>query len=299
MIKNCAFFLVLTLALGAAFAQDPPPGSILRAGAIEMIRASSKFAAGPLGTIESTTEVLGAAFSATDLSQVNRTEQPHYTVGPCIVTPLGQQQETPQTGTSAVTYLDAGPVLNLTGPAGSKQIAVNKRLYGGALGGGTPIPFLPSPPPLFVTPGTYTADNGAGGADVGPFTATLTLDILFQWTNPDAAMSIDRAAGVDITWTGGDPNAKVNIGGGVVLTNAVTRKVDGGAIFTCSVDNGAGHFVLPPEVLSLIPASTATSGVSNGNITVSHGVEAKFDAPGVGPSSFFFISGTTRLAEFK
>jgi hypothetical protein len=64
-------------------------------------------------------------------------------------------------------------------------------------------------------------------------------------------------------------------------------------------DNSAGHFVVPPEVLTLLPASTTTSGVSNGNLVVSHGVEAKFDAPGVGQSLFTFVSGATRNAEFK
>ena len=83
------------------------------------------------------------------------------------------------------------------------------------------------------------------------------------------------------------------------MTNAATRKVEGGATFTCVADNSAGHFVVPPEVLTLLPASTTTSGVSNGNLVVSHGIEAKFDAPGVGESIFTFTSGTTRNAEFK
>jgi hypothetical protein len=171
--------------------------------------------------------------------------------------------------------------------------------YGGTLGGGLPIPFLPPPPPLFVTPGTYTADNGGGGADVGSFQATLEVPSLFVWTNADTSLSIDRAAGADFTWTGGNPDGKVYIGGSVALTNAATRRVDGGAVFSCIADNSAGHFTVSPEVLLLLPASTTTSGVSNGNLVVSHGIEAKFDAPGVGESIFTFVSGAARNSEFK
>lgn len=299
-------FPLLITAAGVAFAQDPPTTGILKAGAVEMIRTNAKFNAGPLGTIESTTEIFAASFSATDLSKIVRggEQAPLTTIGTCFIQPLVQVD--PPARTDATTYLDAGPVLNLTGPAGSKQFPLTKTGgqanvlgYGGILGGGLPIPLLPPPPPLFVTPGTYTVDNGGGGADVGSFTASLDIQSLFTWTNADTSLSIDRAAGADFTWTGGNPDGKVYIGGSVVLTDAATRKVAGGAVFSCIADNSAGHFVVPPEVLTLLPASTTTSGVSNGNLVVSHGVEAKFDAPGVGESIFTFVSGTTRNAEFK
>jgi len=293
---------LLTVAAGAAFAQDGPPlTGILKAGAIELIRTSGKFNAGPFGTLESTTDVLGAAFSSTDLSKIVNNGQPQApvtTIGSCFVSPLGLQLE-PGTRTDATTYLDAGPFININGPNGSKQIAASKLLYGGILGGGVPIPVLPPPPPLFVSPGTYTADNGSGGADVGPFTATLNIGTLFEWTNADASLSVDRAAGLDVIWTGGDPEGKVYIGGSVTVFNAATRKVDGGAVFTCIADNSAGHFVVPPEVLTLLPESTLTAGVSNGSLIVSHGITAKFDAPGVGESIFTFVSGVTRNATFK
>jgi hypothetical protein len=299
------FFPLLTIAAGAAFAQEPPLTGLLKAGALSMVRASSKISAGPLGTIESTTDAFAASFSVTDLSKIVRTEQaPVTTIGSCFITPLGLQLETPPR-TDAVTYLDAGPFINITGPAGTKQlpkiVGRDQTLigYGGELGGGLPIPFLPPPPPLFVTPGTYTADNGAGGPDVGAFTATLNIGTLFSWTNPDAALSIDRAAGIDVTWTGGDPEAKVFIGGAVTALNTATRRVEGGATFTCLADNSAGHFVVSPEVLTLLPASTTTAGVSNGTFTVNHVVTAKFDAPGVGESQFSFATGEFRASEYK
>src|SRR5438128_7428712 len=102
-IRVC--FLVLTVAVGAALAQDPPTSGILRAGALEMLQTSSQVSLGPpLGTIESSMDTFVGGFSSTDLSKVARTGQVTYTtIGSCIVAPLGQQQDTtPDTG--AVTY---------------------------------------------------------------------------------------------------------------------------------------------------------------------------------------------------
>ena len=76
-------------------------------------------------------------------------------------------------------------------------------------------------------------------------------------------------------------------------------KVDGGAVFTCIADNSAGHFVVTPEVMAILPATTTVNGVSNGTLSVSDGVEVKFDAPGSDLSLFTYRSGTTRSPEYK
>src|SRR6266850_4446317 len=94
--KTLVLFSVLTAA--AAFAQDQPPlTGILKAGALEMIRTNSKFNAGPLGTIESTMDTFGGAFSSIDLSKVAapREQAPQTTIGSCFISPLGLQLETP------------------------------------------------------------------------------------------------------------------------------------------------------------------------------------------------------------
>ena len=301
MSKNRTMFLVLasSLATGAALAQDAPLTGTLKVGEVSLLRTSGKFPAGPLGNLDSTTDSFSAAFSVTDLSKVVRTEpRPFTTIGPRFVFPI-VPTDPPATGNNAVTYLDAGPALNLAGPNGMKSIPVAKLLYGAQLGGGLAFPGLPSPAPLFLVPGTYTVDNGGGGADVGPFTATLTLPEPFVWTNADTVLPITRDAGADITWTGGDPDTKVSIAGGVTVINSATRRVEGGAIFSCLETNSAGHFVIPPEVLTLIPASTTTAGVPNGSLIVTNGVQAKMDLPGFDQSLFVFTSGIVRSAEYK
>src|SRR5882672_7324511 len=122
MNKTRVFFSVITVAAGAAFAQDQPPlTGTLKAGALEMIRTNGKFNAGPLGTIESTMDTFGGAFSSIDLSKLIRggEQASQTTIGSCYISPLGLQLPTPPR-TDAVTYLDAGPVINITGPTGSK-----------------------------------------------------------------------------------------------------------------------------------------------------------------------------------
>src|SRR5437879_5315271 len=146
--------------------------------------------------------------------------------------------------------------MNLNGPNGPKQFTLNKGGYGGLLGSpiALPIPGLPPPAPPYISPGTYTVDNGSGGADIAPFTASLTIpDPMFSWTNPDAALTVTRSAGVDITFTGGDPNTPVGILGSVSLFDAAF-KVTGGAAFGCIVPN-TGEFFIPSDVLNLLPAT--------------------------------------------
>ena len=301
ILRDIRVFFLALIVLGAAFAQDSPPTGIVRGGGISLLRTSTKINAGPpLGTLDTTMDQLIGGFQSTDYSKIpSFTQQPITTIGPCIVVLFAPTDTTQTFDPTAVTALDAGPVLNLTGPNGSKQIAATKFAYGLALGGGLSFPFLPPPPPLYLDPGTYTVDNGAGGADIGAFTATLTAPTPFVWTNSDAAQSIDRSAGIDIIWTGGDPDAKVNIQGTVTVLNATTRKLEGGGAFTCVENNSAGHLFVPPEVLTLLPATTTVNGVSNGILSVGSGVQVKFDAPGSDLSIFSFLSGAARSPEFK
>ena len=126
-----------------------------------------------------------------------------------------------------ITTLDAGPALNITGPNGTQQAMElpNPKMIGGTtysatLGGGIPLPPLPfpipgltGPKPLWLDPGSYTVDNGGGGNDVGAFTGMITLPTRFAWTNAASDLTVTLASGVDIQWTGGDPNAMVEIQG--------------------------------------------------------------------------------------
>lgn len=291
------FFLTLSLGGGAVFAQNTPPTGIVRGGGIQLTRSNSKFSAGPLGSIDTTSDSLSGAFSVTDYSKLLGTDPPTVTtIGSCTVVTLALNTSFDPT---AVTVLDAGQVLNLTGPKGSKQIAATKFAFSAELGGGLAFPGLPPPPPLYLDPGTYTVDNGGGGADVGSFTATLNVPTQFVWTNSDAAVSIDRSAGLDVAWTGGDPDSKVTITGGVAVVSPDTRQVASGTVFTCTETNSAGHFFVSPEVLLQVPATTIVNSVPNGVLIVSDGVTVKIEASGVDQSTFTYSSVAVRIPEFK
>jgi hypothetical protein len=289
-------FLISSFA--AAFAQDAPTG-ITKAGGFSLIRAEGRVSAGPVGTVATTSDLFSGGFQSTDHSKLTPIQSQVTNIDPCIITQLGQPV-VPQDPT-AVTSLDAGPVVNLTGPNGSKQFPAAKNAYGGILGGGLalPIPGFPPPPPLYLDPGTYTIDNGGGGADIGPFTATLTVpNPLFVWTNADDNLTIDRSAGVDVVWTGGDPATKVFISGSVAQFDAAF-KVTGGAAFACVVDNSAGHFLVSSDVLGLLPASGPASSVPSSTFTVSNGVQVKFDASGSDTSIFSYQTGGSRSVTYK
>jgi len=156
------------------------------------------------------------------------------------------------------TYLDAG-VLSLVGPAGGSPIsipAIGKGVYNVLLGGSNGFP---APP--YLSPGNYTL-TGAGGADVGAFTATLTLPAAFTWTNMDAIASVTRADGVTVNWAGG---------AGYVLIegySAILAPQEAGAMFVCLAQAAAGTFTVPPNVLLALPASALTPAYPLGGLTV-------------------------------
>jgi hypothetical protein len=254
-----------------------------------------KVAAGPV-TIDTTSDAFSASFVKSVVTFTPQDPPESTTIGSCVVIKLGPAG-TPPAFTS--NFLDAGPVINITGPKGSKQAPQMRSVYSADLGGGPSFGFGPPPPPLYLDPGTYTVDNGGGGADVPAFSESITLPETFVWTNADANLSVDRSAPVDVTWTGGDPDSKVLIGGAVIVTNPTTFQIDSGVSFACTEVDSAGHFTIPAEVLSLLPVSTLVNGVSNGGMSLLNGVQKKFDLAGFTAANLVFNSTTTRNVQYK
>jgi hypothetical protein len=153
------------------------------------------------------------------------------------------------------------------------------------------------------SPGNYTADlsaipggdwqfsNGAGGADIGPFTFHETLSQPVVWTNQSAALTtIDRTQPFTVTWTGGDPTSTVQISLSAESINTTTYS---GALaeVICSAPASAGQFTVPPYVLlSLIPNATVSS------VSVSTDVGGYVTIPGIDLAYFFAVYSTTVAA---
>ena len=151
------------------------------------------------------------------------------------------------------TYLDAG-ALSLVGPSGGTVSipATSKGVYSKQLGSSaTPLA------PLYLSQGNYTL-TGAGGADVGAFTSTLTLPAAFTWTNMDAIVSVTRASGLTVNWTGGAGNVVI------MGYSAITTPQNAGTIFYCIAQASANTFTVPPGVLLALPPS------SNGALMVTN-----------------------------
>jgi len=295
-------FIVLVLSSAVlALGQVAPPTGIQRNGAVTLLRAENKIAVIP-GTppVDSTTDNATGGFVMSDYTNYTPPVTPPYTtIGPCIVYTIPLPQA-PQAPTGLVTtLLDAGPVINLNGPNGTKQLPQMKSgAYFLQVGGGIaiptpfPIPGLPGVLPPYLDPGTYTIDNGGGGADVGPFTTTLNVPSPgFVWTNADANLTITLSAGVDLQWSGGDPNTNVNIQG------VVSTPTQAGA-FNCSVPN-TGEFLVTSDVLSVLPATPPGAQAATSSLTVSNSSFANFSASGLDLGIFTYESGSTRFVTYQ
>ncbi len=193
-------------------------------------------------------------------------------LGSCLVSP-------PSSGVSAQVTpslpvpLDAGPVLNVSGPKGTKQIPLRSP-------GNYFQQFSTNSSQIqYLQPGNYTVDNGAGGADVGPFRVNLTTPPPFT-----SALQLSATA-VTVTWRGGDPTGYVTIRG----FTAPTPPAVSGAQFVCTERVSAGQFTLPPAVLLSLPANFATS-TSGRSISLSYLPVATFRATGLDVGQFSYSS---------
>lgn len=193
--------------------------------------------------------------------------------------------------------LDAGTELTVTGPNGSRKLShfdpnVGSGPYVNAIGGSLPVGGA-AVLPLFLDAGSYTV-TGTGGADVGAFSAPLTIPSPLTWTNATLVTSINRSAGVTLTWTGGDPAQTVVIGGG--STDQKSKKSGG---FICLAPASAGTFTVPPSALTDLPPTGNVIGTSDSLGTLFLGAAplanpATFTAPGLAAGRIFYTFLTAR-----
>jgi hypothetical protein len=160
------------------------------------------------------------------------------------------------TTTGTVQYLDAGPSIAMAAPFG------NRTLPKTSPGGGVTIYDVSlDQTATTLAPGQYTF-SGTGGADVGAFTATYTMPPPFIWTNQSSNTTVNRASGLTINWTGGDPAGYVTIAGSSTAYGS-TAATSTTVSFTCTARVSDGSFTVPPVVLLGLPASAPAPGAAN------------------------------------
>jgi uncharacterized protein (TIGR03437 family) len=181
-----------------------------------------------------------------------------------------------------ITGLDAGTI-TVQGPAGSQTLTDTKNPLTGLLLGEYEAQvansFLPA------TGGTFTF-TATGGAQVGAFTASISLGNLLTWTNESSITSVTRASGQQVTWSGGSPNSYVYVSGNSSSTSGAT------ATFVCYAPVSQGQLTVPNYVLLALPAGTGNLGISNG-ATPSTFTASGLTAPGVTIGGVTFSLGTT------
>jgi uncharacterized protein (TIGR03437 family) len=212
--------------------------NVIRGGVVEIIQSSTTSTKGVVTVSSSASTAFekygGLVPAATGLI---------VSQGGCTVGPAGMAGNP-----ISVQGLDPGTI-TLTGPAGL-FLPLPQQLVAGEFGAVLPAGIPP-------TGGTYTF-TGTGGADVGSFTAALTLtNPVFNWTNPSAAAAISKAAGFSVSWTGGNPGSAVLIGG------TSPNLLGAGTAFSCRMPAELGTFTVPPYVLLGMPGGAGAVNVQN------------------------------------
>ncbi len=171
--------------------------------------------------------------------------------------------------------LDAGPMIDISSPMGKATLdpsGDNDGRYDEFLGSDTTLPvFIPT------ADGTLIFDNGTGGADVGAFTANLTLGAPLVWLNEAAITTVNRSNGVTVNWAGGAANSYVQISGMSVARSGPLVVLN--AFFTCAAPVTANQFTVPPAVLLALPPGTGAPPF--GTLSVSNTTGQQFMAPGL------------------
>lgn len=171
--------------------------------------------------------------------------------GTCVVTP------TSSGGGGLIAAggiaLDAGNV-TLTGPSGSNlnstAFTETNNIYTLNIGveGGTPIPGYGNG---MLVAGSY-ALAGAGGMDVNGFNVSISIGPPLVLTG-GLPSTVNRASGLPLAWTGGNPTDIVTIIGS-----------SPGAAFICITTAGQGGFTVSSSILTQLGAGSGSLDVSWG-----------------------------------
>jgi hypothetical protein len=171
-----------------------------------------------------------------------------------------------------LTGLNAGPAINITGNGTKYPLtAQSTGQYSGSTG--------------TFSPGVYTVDNGAGGTDVGPFSASINVGSPLTWSLSGSPAAIPAGQSQTVTWSGGDPN------GFVVVLGASLISVEGLGILTtfeCTQNNSAGQFTIPGYITYNMSANAGTQGEI---AVVGTSAATPLSAPGLDTGVVTYMSG--------
>jgi uncharacterized protein (TIGR03437 family) len=194
-------------------------------------------------------------------------------LGTCVVYTALSGKSAPADVT--VGGLDAG-VITVNGPGEApvplleKQNSGQATQYGAVLSGtGT-----------YLSRGNYTV-TGAGGRDIGKFTAAFTIGSIPTWSNTSAVTTVTRTNGLTVTWTPTSAIPSIEIDGASPTDTTFMN----GSLFSCTVAASAGTFTIPATTLLalptgpyfevlfkpiLTPVTFSASGLGLGSVSISY-----------------------------
>jgi hypothetical protein len=188
-------------------------------------------------------------------------------VGTCLWLPEIPPEVLPKDGVQP-PKTDAGAILTLTGPKGTQQLARDESgQYRTVI-----VKNSPRTEPAWLAPGSYTLDNGEGGADVGPFRVEFTVPAPITWMNRKAWL---QEPPLYFTWTGGDPGTYVAI-------SLLAANDYAGSQLLCVAENSAGRLAAPSILLRGMVGTMVGGTFGNQPYLLGIGslsVPARFSAP--------------------
>ncbi len=207
-------------------------------------------------------------YTGYQLASLSQAQTQVSTTGSCTVTHVTSSN---QTGVASpfIGGLDAGSV-TLNGPSGSGlssqlftqdplsfQYSLNLGVEGVPIPGGLNVSLLP---------GTYSV-SGAGGADVGKFSASIALGAPLNLSAPGLPSNVNRSTPLTLNWTGGSASDLVQLIGSSSTTSGVgASAVTDTWSFICTTTAGAGTISVPSSVLQQLPAVSASSNSGGGSL---------------------------------
>src|SRR5205807_10065108 len=124
-------------------------------------------------------------------------------------------------------------------------------------------PGVPGNAAPFITAGQWTM-TGTGGADVGAFTATITVPTALTCTNCDSIGTIDRSKPLLIQWTGGGGSSdSVQIGGISTVASIADPTKNVAVVFSCTARASDQQFTVPVSVLQQLPQVSSDPTAAN------------------------------------
>jgi hypothetical protein len=315
--------------LSSSALQKLDQGAKVNVGVLTLSRSTimgSITSSGITLAIDAVTEQGGGAFASLDagglfgLIQTPGAVPPLNAAGTCLVQTEASIAPPTTTIPPVAKPLDAGSKLTLSGPTSQtanlpSQAGIGYAAFLAQSGGtifGLQIPGVPAvpagTPSTFIQPGQWTI-KGTGGADVGAFSASITVPTPLNCSPSCDITTIDRTQPLTIQWTGGGGSQDyVQVAGVATAASLADSTKNVAVLFSCTAKATDGSLTVPVSVLSQMPTSSSDPLAANtGLLLVINGLgnsSTAFTAPltaggNLDAGYFGYSSVLTKLMNYK